>query len=140
MELELRVNSVAGAMRLWSTVAPDTVAALLASLPIEGELKQCLWSGEACFSHLEAAPIGTIDQIEAPAVTIYPGTIVVRPVQPPWPRAALLIGYGAAEHRWQDGPKPVTPVGEISSGRAALFEQMRAVATTGPVPLTLGTR
>jgi hypothetical protein len=137
MELELTVNGIAGTVRLWPHTAPDTVAALVASLPLESELKQCRWSGDASFTDLPSGPITGVERLEAPAVTIYPGTLVVRLAEPASPHAELLIGYGSAEHRWPDGPKPVTPVGEICSQRAELFREMRAIAMTGPAPVTL---
>lgn len=137
MELELTVNGVSGTVRLWPADAPRTVAALVASLPLEAKLKQCRWSGDACFTVFANGPVCELGEIEAPAVTIYPGTLVVRHAEPAAPHAELLVGYGSAEHRWPDGPKPVTPVGEITAGRDELFGQMRAVAATGPVTLTL---
>jgi len=137
MELQLTVNGVSGTVRLWPADAPRTVAALIASLPFESQLKQCRWSGDACFTVLANEPVSEIGEIEAPAVTIYPGTLVIRSAEPASPQAELLIGYGSAEHRWPDGPKPVTPVGEITAGRGPLFAQLRAVAGAGLASMTL---
>lgn len=137
MELELTVNGVSGTVRLWPAGAPRTVAALVASLPFESRLEQCRWSGDACFTVFAEGSVCELGGVEAPAVTIYPGTLVVRPAEPAAPHAELLIGYGAAEHRWPDGPKPVTPVGEITTGRDQLFGQLRAVAAAGPASLVL---
>lgn len=137
MELELTVNGVSGTVRLWPAHAPDTVDALIKSLPLETKLKQCRWSGDACFTEFDHGPICEIDKLELPVVTIYPGTVVIRLAEAASPHAELLMGYASAEHRWPNGPKPVTPVGEINAGREALFDQMRAIAVNGPVPVTL---
>lgn len=137
MELELTVNGVAGTVHLWQAHVPNTVEAFVRSLPLDATLKQCRWSGDACFTPLDSGPITDVDVLELPAVTIYPGTLVVRLAEDESPHAELLMGYGSAEHRWPDGPKPVTPIGEISASRKPILDQLRAVAATGPIPLTL---
>jgi len=137
VELDLSVNGVSGTVRLWPAIAPNTVDALIKSLPLETQLRQCRWSGDACFTSFDNGPISEIENLEHPVVTIYPGTIAVRLAEDISPHAELLVGYGSAEHRWPDGPKPVTPVGEISEGIEALLDQMRDIAANGPVPMTL---
>jgi hypothetical protein len=138
MDLELTLNGAKGTVRLWQDVAPKTVAAMVANLPLEAKFNQCRWSGDACFTDFHAGgPLSDIDQLELPVVSIYPGTVTVRLGEPGAEAPELLIGYGIAEHRWPTGPKPVVPVGEITEGREELFAVMRSIAANGPADITL---
>jgi hypothetical protein len=138
MDLELSLNGTVGTVRLWPDLAPKTVAALVANLPLETKFKQCRWSGDACFTDFHAGgPLSEIDKLELPVVSIYPGAVTVRLGEPGAEEPELLIGYGTAEHRWPTGPKPVVPVGEITEGREALFAIMRSIAEEGPADITL---
>jgi hypothetical protein len=48
--IDLIVSGVTARVHLWPDFAPKSVAALLASLPLELPLRHCRWSGPACLN------------------------------------------------------------------------------------------
>lgn len=138
MEIAIEVGTATGVIRLWD-LAPRAVAALQAELPITSRIQHCRWSGDACFADL-GGTLDDLDTSEATVVSIYPGTLALRAAEDPAPTAEILLAYGAAEHRWPTGPKPVTPLGEMISGTDAVFEVLRGTATGGPQVLRLTER
>lgn len=136
MNISIDVGGSRGVVELWND-APGSVQALLASLPISTEFRHCRWSGDACFADVADGPLCELDGSEVSVVSIYPGTLVVRVPEKAAPAAELLLAYGDAEHRWPTGPKLVALLGEIAEGRAAIFDELRKTAVSGPVALRL---
>jgi hypothetical protein len=136
MNISITVGGSRGVVELWDD-APRSVQALLDGLPIATELRQCRWSGDACFADVEDGPLAELDGAEVSVVSIYPGTLVLRVAEEVAPAAELLLGYGDAEHRWPTGPKLVALLGEITEGRKEILDELRNTAVSGPVALRL---
>ena len=129
--IKLAIADVSVEIRLWPELAPKTVEALLASLPVDTELRHCKWSGEACFAELDRGPIMAITDFELAVTSIYPGTLVVRPQNALAPTAEMLLSYGDAEYRWPTDRMSVTPVGEVQGDTTRLFAAMAETASAG---------
>jgi hypothetical protein len=135
--LRVRIGSADGLVQLWPELAPKTVEALRKSLPFESELRQCMWSGPACFTDIDAAPLTALQGIEMPVMSIYPKTLAIRTPIGPAKSAELLIAYGAAEYRWPNGRAFVTPIGELTGDSDACITALSRAVLTGPVPLRI---
>jgi hypothetical protein len=126
--IDLELDGVIARAVLWPELAPKSVAALVAVLPLEADLQHCKWSGEACFADLPAERLGSLEGLESPATSIYPGTLALRPPNARASGVELLASYGIAEYRWPDGRSLVSPIGELT-GDAGPF--LAALASTG---------
>lgn len=135
--IELRIGEAFARAVLWDDLAPNTVAALLAALPLEVPLQHCKWSGNACFAHVSGGAMAALSGLESPVVSLYPGVLAVRPPAAGAPAAELLIAHGDAEYRWPDGRRQVTPVGELEPGARALLDALAATAVKGRTTIRL---
>ncbi|MGX7678643.1 DUF3830 family protein [Jatrophihabitans sp. DSM 45814] len=137
MDLQLTIGQASGPVRLWTEFSPNAIAVLTRGLPVAGDLTHCKWSGSACFITLPTDPFAEVAEHEYPAITLYPGTLALRLTDPFAPNPELLISYGQSEHRWPEGPKAVTPIGEIVGNVDELFAALSSCATTGQTPFQL---
>ncbi len=135
--IELRVSGVSARAVLWEGLAPKTVAALIAAMPLEARLQQCKWSGRACFADIPIGGATKLDGLESPVTSIYPGVLAIRPPQAGATNAELLIAYGDAEFRWPDGRRYVTPFAELEPGCEALLDALARTAAEGETTLRL---
>ena len=89
--LTVRIGSMSFTATLESERAPRTVAAFLARLPVEGQLVQARWSGEAGWVPLADYDLGVAYE----NVTSYPtpGQVLWHP--PGLSEAELLVPYGS---------------------------------------------
>jgi hypothetical protein len=138
--LVLRVGDAEAEVRLWPHLAPRTVEALVAALPVETDLQHCKWSGSACFADLSGPSLLALEGLESPVTSIYPRTLAVRPPTGPAPTAELLIAYGGAEYRWPDGRAYVTPVGELVGEAGACLSALAATAADGRVRVRIAVK
>jgi hypothetical protein len=83
--IDLIVSGVTARVHLWRHFAPKSVAALLASLPLELPLQHCRWSGPACFVQLSGGPLAAVDGLENPVTLLYAGVLALRPPTPTLP-------------------------------------------------------
>ncbi|HYM51055.1 MAG TPA: DUF3830 family protein [Candidatus Limnocylindrales bacterium] len=135
--LELEVDGVTARFALRDDLAPQTVRALVASLPVETTLRHCRWSGDACFAEIARGPILEISALESGVTSIYPGTLVLRPANAIAPTAEILIAYGDAEYRWPTSRMYVTPVGEVQGDPSALFKVLAKTSSAGQTTVRL---
>ena len=73
-------------------------AAFWESLPIEKTLVAAKWSGRAGFIHPGEGPLRTVESLENPVTSIYPGFVVA----PARVRSADLV-WAESEYRWDVG-------------------------------------
>lgn len=135
--VNLVVAGVTARAVLWPDFAPKSVAALLASLPLELPLQHCKWSGLACYAALPGGALASLAGIENPVASIYPGVLALRPPTPALPHGELLIAYGDTEFRSLDGRRFVTPLGELEGGSDTLLAALGRTATEGRTTLRL---
>jgi hypothetical protein len=129
--IEVEVEGAKAEFELRDDLAPQTVAALWESLPIETSIRHGKLSGSACFIDVEHGPIASIvADPELPVTSIYKGWIVAFPA-PSMGFTELLISYGVAEYRWPTGRKLVTPVAELQGDGAALFDALGRTHSEG---------
>ena len=129
--IEVEVEGAKAEFELRDDLAPQTVAALWESLPIETSIRHGKLSGSACFIDVEHGPIASIAaDPELPVTSIYKGWIVAFPA-PSMGFTELLISYGVAEYRWPTGRKLVTPVAELQGDGAALFDVLQRTHSEG---------
>jgi hypothetical protein len=129
--IEVEVEGAKAEFELRDDLAPQTVAALWGSLPIETSIRHGKLSGSACFIDVEHGPIASIvADPELPVTSIYKGWIVAFPA-PSMGFTELLISYGVAEYRWPTGRKLVTPVAELQGDGAALFDALGRTHSEG---------
>ncbi|MDF2757444.1 MAG: hypothetical protein K0S99_75 [Thermomicrobiales bacterium] len=129
--IEVEVEGAKAEFELRDDLAPQTVAALWESLPIETSIRHGKLSGSACFIDVEHGPIASIAaDPELPVTSIYKGWIVAFPA-PSMGFTELLISYGVAEYRWPTGRKLVTPVAELQGDGAALFDALGRTHSDG---------
>jgi hypothetical protein len=129
--IEVEVEGAKAEFELRDDLAPQTVAALWESLPIETSIRHGKLSGSACFIDVEHGPIASIAaDPELPVTSIYKGWIVAFPA-PSMGFTELLISYGVAEYRWPTGRKLVTPVAELQGDGSALFDVLQRTHTEG---------
>lgn len=135
--ISLVAAGVAARAILWPDFAPKSVAALLASLPLELPLQHCKWSGRACFAELSGGALAAVPGLETPVTSLYPGVLALRPPTPTLPHGELIIAYGDAEYRMPDGRRFVTPLGELEGGSDAFFAALGRTAAEGQTTLRL---
>jgi hypothetical protein len=129
--IEVEVEGAKAEFELRDDLAPQTVAALWESLPIETSIRHGKLSGSACFIDVEHGPIASIAaDPELPVTSIYKVWIVAFPA-PSMGFTELLISYGVAEYRWPTGRKLVTPVAELQGDGAALFDALGRTHSDG---------
>jgi hypothetical protein len=129
--IEVEVEGAKAEFELRDDLAPQTVAALWESLPIETSIRHGKLSGSACFIDVEHGPIASIAaDPELPVTSIYKGWIVAFPA-PSMGFTELLISYGVAEYRWPTGRKLVTPVAELQGDGSALFDVLQRTHSEG---------
>jgi Protein of unknown function (DUF3830) len=129
--IEVEVEGAKAEFELRDDLAPQTVAALWGSLPIETSIRHGKLSGSACFIDVEHGPIASIAaDPELPVTSIYKGWIVAFPA-PSMGFTELLISYGVAEYRWPTGRKLVTPVAELQGDGSALFDVLQRTHSEG---------
>ena len=134
--IELRVARASGRATLWEALAPKTTAAILEALPLELDLLHCKWSGRACFVDFPLRA-GSLQALESPVTSIYPGVLVLRPPPSGGTHAELLIAYGDAEFRWPDGRRYVTPFAEFEPGCDALLDALVRTGSEGKTRLRI---
>lgn len=135
--VNLVVAGVTARAFLWPDFAPKSVAALLASLPLELPLQHCRWSGRACFAELPGGALATLEGLETPVTSLYLGVLALRPPTLTLPHGELLIAYGDAECRTLEGRRFATPLGELEGGSDALLAALGRTATEGRTTLRL---
>ena len=129
--IEVEVEGAKAEFELRDDLAPQTVAALWESLPIETSIRHGKLSGSACFIDVEHGPIASIAaDPELPVTSIYKGWIVAFPA-PSMGFTELLVSYGVAEYRWPTGRKLVTPVAELQGDGSALFDVLQRTHSEG---------
>jgi hypothetical protein len=135
--IDLIVSGVTARVHLWPDFAPKSVAALLASLPLEMPLQHCRWSGPACFAQLSGGPLAAVDGLENPVTSLYAGVLALRPPTPTLPHGELVITYANAEYRMPDGRRLVTPLGELEGESDAFVAALGRTATEGRTTIRL---
>lgn len=118
--VKVTVGQVQAEFELMQDVAPETAAAFWDSLPVDERLTHARWAGGACWFKTDRTPIASMDRIEHPVASIYPGVMVVRP-DPPSGVAEVLLSYGTAESRGPTGRTYATPVAQLVGDETALF-------------------
>lgn len=128
----------------WS---PKTCAALVRQREIGVKLNQSTWCGPTLVGVLEEGPLLDIDTLEQPVISIYPGTICLRPrerqnatydsmiwARPPqeqYGSVEFAIAYGYGEYRTSNGPLYTTPIAMISNFNRSMAAKIKAAGAKG---------
>jgi len=134
--LHIRVGDVVGELHLWSEMAPKTIERLESSLPLDGSLVHCRWSGDACFTELDPELFKGVG-LESAVRSLYPLTVAIRPPSGLLNSAELLISYGVAEYRLPTGQAQVTPIGEFIGDLSKFRDTLAGTALRGATTIGL---
>lgn len=138
---------------LLSKWSPQTCAALLALGSLDLSLQQSIWCGPALTGELSEGSLLEIDKLEQPVISLYPGTICMRPVEGRnatydpmvWAKPPIhyessvefTLAYGYGEFRNATGPSYVTPVAMIRGFDSSLAHRVRDAGSRGEVAVRL---
>ena len=129
--IRVEVDGVGADYTLLEEWAPNTIAALWESLPVETTTIHGRVSGDACFLAIREGPVTQLPQKPELGVTsIYKGYIVLA-IIPGRGMAELFISYGQAEYRNDTGRIYATPVAEVEGDGAALFDALKRTRVEG---------
>jgi hypothetical protein len=128
--------------------APNTCRALMKSGSIQLTMYQSQWCGPVMSGEIGDGPLLEIDTLEQPVISLYPGSVCIRPVDGRnstydpmvWAKSPekynqsveLLLSYGYGEFRNETGPSYVTPIAMIRDFNKDLAAKLRQFASTGP--------
>jgi hypothetical protein len=130
--IKLNVDGVEATAELCEELSPRATAAFWEALPIEKTLVAAKWSGRACFIHPDDGPLRSIEALENPVTSIYPGYIVMRPRG-----TEVLISYGESEYRWATGTDYVTRLAKIVENAAPFLAVLARTHDEGDKHLTI---
>lgn len=127
--------------------APITCAALVKQREVNVELQQSTWCGPTLTGALDHGPLLDIDTLEQPVISIYPGTICLRPREgknasydsmiwaksPPeqYSSVEFAIAYGYGEYRTANGPLYITPIAMIRNFDATVAAKIQIAGAKG---------
>ncbi|PWK66508.1 hypothetical protein [Aminobacter sp. AP02] len=132
---------------LLSKWAPQTCAALRALGSLSLPMQQSTWCGPTLTGSLFRGALLEVDKLEQPVISLYPGTICLRPVDGRnatydpmvWAKSPesynasveLTLAYGYGEFRNETGPAYVTPVAMIRGFNKVMAATIRAAGAQG---------
>lgn len=136
---------------LLSSWAPKTCAALVEQQEVRVDLQQSTWCGPTLTGVLDHGPLLDIDTLEQPVISIYPGTICMRPREGQnatydsmiWAKSPeeqyssveFAIAYGYGEYRTANGPLYITPIAMIRDFDASVAARIQAAGAKGAVAI-----
>lgn len=110
--------------------SPATGEWLMDRLPSTARLVHAMWSGPACVMPLEGDP----PKLESAITSIYPGYLLVSPAGVEgMAGAALLLSYGPAELRDEQGRRFGSPVARVLGPLDRFRAALAAARTAGAV-------
>lgn len=127
--ISVTVGTSDAVFALFESESPEAADALWDTLPIEGELVHGKWSGSACWTKTDRAPLTGLDRLECPVSSVYPGMLVLRTAAQHGGLAELLFSYGVAECRTPVGRNYGTLLGEVVEGQEQLFAALASTWT-----------
>jgi hypothetical protein len=130
--IKLNVDGVEATAELCDDLSPKATAAFWEALPIEKTLVAAKWSGRACFIHPGEGPLRSVEALENPVTSIYPGYIVMRPRG-----TEVLMSYGEAEYRWAIGTDYVTRIARVVENQAAFLARLARTHDEGDTQITI---
>jgi hypothetical protein len=126
--IEIEVDGTVGTAVLRDEIAPKTIAAIVAALPVEGTARHVMWSGRACTLEVPIAEAPA--EQEHPVCSIYPGHLV-------WDRDRLIVAYGASEYRSTLGVQYATLLGRLDQNRDAVIAALERMHDGGDTPFRI---
>ncbi|MGH7921223.1 MAG: DUF3830 family protein [Candidatus Dormibacteraceae bacterium] len=135
-EIEITVGGFRFVARLERETAPRTCAALCAMLPLEAELIQARWSGEACWIPFGALALelGAENATSYPAagqLLLYPGGVS---------ETEILFPYGPTVFASRAGQLAGNHFATVQDGASRLAELGRLVLRSGAQSIALAER
>lgn len=136
--ISVTVGTSYAVFALFESESPEAADALWETLPIDGELVHGKWSGSACWTKTDKAPLVGVDRLECPVSSVYPGMLVLRTAAEHGGLAELLFSYGVAECRTSVGRNYGTPLAEVVEGQEQLFAALASTwsGTAQPIRIT----
>ena len=131
--LKITVGGFELEARLEEEAAPKTIAALRELLPLESQLVQARWSGEAAWMPLGSLDVGVGAENDTQRPT--PGQVLLHPNG--ISETEILIPYGATVFGSKAGPLRGNHVMTIVEGGEQLSELGRRVVWHGAQPIRL---
>jgi len=132
---------------LLSKWAPQTCAAVRTLGSLTLPMRQSNWCGPTLTGSLSRGPLLELDKLEQPIISLYPGSICVRPVDGRnatydpmvWAKSPdvynstvdLTLAYGYGEFRNETGPAYVTPLAMIRGFNKGIAAMIRAAGANG---------
>ena len=131
--LLITVGSLGFRARLERDAAPRTCEALVSLLPLEGQLLQARWSGEAAW-----LPLGDLDLgLGHENSTTYPGAGELLLYPGGLSETEILFPYGATSFASRVGPLAGNHFATVEDGRELLAELGRLVVWEGAQELRI---